>query len=102
MQTEPVPGPRYTVRISRHEADAFGWEISRKSDSIEVHRSTRLFSTRVEAILDSARAAATLRIGVIEPSVEGENQNGGRCSSAVPSLPSLVVDVQVPAGQRLA
>jgi hypothetical protein len=50
------------VRISSCGAESFGWEICRKADLIVIHRSTRLFATRIEAILDSARAAATLGI----------------------------------------
>jgi hypothetical protein len=75
----PVSGskPCYIVRISSNGAEAFGWEICREADSIVIHRSTRLFATRIEAIFDSARAAATLRIAIIESSSdEGENCNG--------------------------
>jgi hypothetical protein len=68
--------PRSIVHISRHEAGAFGWKIYRNAGSIEIHRSTRLFATRIEAIVDSARAAATLRIAIIQPSsVYGENRH---------------------------
>ena len=64
---------RYIVRISRHGAETFGWEIYRERDSIKLHCSTRLFATRVESIVDSARAAATLCNAVIEPgSVDGD------------------------------
>jgi len=64
------------VRICRYEAEAFGWEVCRKSDSTVIQRSTRLFATRIEAILDSARAAATLSIAFMEPSsVEGESHS---------------------------
>ena len=62
------------MRISRSVTDAFEWEIRREADSVVVHRSTRLFATRIEAIFDSARTAATLNIAVIEPSaIEGED-----------------------------
>ena len=72
---------RYIVRISQKETDAFGWEICREADSTVVHRSTRLFATRIEAIFDSARAAAMLNIAVVEPSsVEGESHDGDRSS----------------------
>jgi hypothetical protein len=60
MQSERQERPRYFVQISQHGAEAFGWQICREADSIEVHRSTRLFATRVETILDAARAAAML------------------------------------------
>ena len=77
MQSESGRAPRCFVRISLHGANAFGWEICREVDAIEVHRSTRLFATRIEALLDSARVAATLNIAVIEPSSsEGENLDG--------------------------
>jgi len=77
MESEPRTVPCFLVRISRREPEAFGWEIYRNADSIEVERSTSLFATRVEAIIDSARAAALLNKTVIEPSsVEGENPNG--------------------------
>jgi len=65
------------VWISRSGTDAFEWEIRREADLVVVHRSTRLFATRIEAIFDSARTAATLNIAVIMPSaVEGENAQG--------------------------
>jgi len=67
MQSEAEQGPRYFVRITRSRAGDFGWEIY-EVDSIKVHCSTRTFVTRVEALLDSARAAAELNIAFIEPS----------------------------------
>ncbi|WP_428669050.1 hypothetical protein [Reyranella sp.] len=76
MRCDSGPESRYVVRISR-DGDAFAWEIYREADSVVVHRSTRLFATRIEAILDSARAAATLSIAAIESSSgEDESQNG--------------------------
>jgi hypothetical protein len=66
MQSEPRSAPGYIVQISRHEVEAFGWEICRERDSIEINRSARLFATRIEAIVDSARSAATLGIAVVE------------------------------------
>jgi hypothetical protein len=71
MPSETGSEPRYIVHISRPGAEAFRWEICRVADSIVVHRSTRLFATRIEAILDSARIAATLSIAVIEPPLVG-------------------------------
>jgi hypothetical protein len=77
MQFETRSGPRYSVRIDRHGAEAFAWEISRKADSIVIHRSTRLFVTRIEAIFDSASAAATLNVAAIGTSIgDGGNRNG--------------------------
>jgi hypothetical protein len=64
------------VRIGRHGPDAFGWEIRSEGDSIEIHRSTRLFASRVEAMLDAAQAAAVLGLIGVEP-VEDENRDGG-------------------------
>jgi len=67
---------RYVVRIGRKSADAFGWEFSREDDSIVVHRSTRMFPTRVEAILDAARAGAALSIAIDLSAVEGDRGKG--------------------------
>ena len=64
--------PRTFVRIRRHGAKGFGWEIQRETAPVEVHRSTRLFDTRLEALLDSARAAAALDIALVEPPLEDE------------------------------
>lgn len=77
MESSSGSATRYIVRIIRSGAEAFGWEIRREADSVVVHRSTRLFATRIEAIFDSARTAATLSIVVIEPSpLEAENEKG--------------------------
>jgi hypothetical protein len=77
MGSSPESETRYIVWISRSGTDAFEWEIRREADSVVVHRSTRLFGTRIEAIFDSARTAATLNIAVVAPSaVEGENAKG--------------------------
>ena len=51
---------RFLVRIARREAGTFEWCIYREDDLVETHRSTCLFETRIEALLDSARAAAQL------------------------------------------
>jgi hypothetical protein len=64
------------MRISRHGPDVFGWNICREADSIELHHSTSLFATRIEALLDSAHAAATLAIAGNEASsADGESIN---------------------------
>jgi hypothetical protein len=60
--------PGYFVRIARHGADTFGWEICSRVNSVEVDRSARQYSSRIEALLASARAAATLNFNAIEPS----------------------------------
>lgn len=60
MQSEPRPRSRFMVRIVRHGQESFGWNIRSEADSIELHRSTRLFATHIEALLDSVHAAATL------------------------------------------
>ena len=59
----------YIVRITRHEAvtDSFGWEIVRKSDRLELARSVRTFSTRLDALADSAKAAASLESTTVKP-----------------------------------
>jgi hypothetical protein len=68
--------PRSFVRIVRYGATAFGWEICREGNSVEVDCSARRFPTCIEALLDSARAAATLALGAVElPSVDGESIN---------------------------
>ncbi len=56
----------YAVRIIRcgTESEPFGWEIIRKATSDEVIRSSGTFPTRVEALADSARAAAPLAFDV--------------------------------------
>ena len=77
MQTGSGRAPRYIVRIGRHGAADFGWAIHREGDANEVCRSTGLFPTRIEALLDSARAAATMNIAVIEAPIEGEGVCGG-------------------------
>lgn len=53
---------RYTVKISRRGPPSrpFGWEICQLEDGIEVERSTNTFSTRGEALADSAPALAPL------------------------------------------
>jgi len=76
MRSEPTSGLRYFVRISRHDAESYGWEICRAEDSIELHRSTRLFATRLEAILDSVSAAATLNCPLQLSLVDGEDGSG--------------------------
>jgi hypothetical protein len=77
MQVEPEAKPGFFVRITRHGAAAFGWEICRASDSTVVHHASRLFGTRIEAIADSALGAATLNIAGVEFSVpEGVNRSG--------------------------
>jgi len=58
---------RYLLRItSRGPSTApFGWQIIRQQDSIEIERSAKTFPARVEALADSARAAAPLALGGI-------------------------------------
>jgi len=55
--------------------ESFEWEIVREEDLMVLQRSTRLFATRIEAILDSAQAAATLTFtGNEQSSDDGGNQ----------------------------
>ena len=58
---------RYLVRITRRgpEAEAFGWHICHIDDSDVIQRSAKTFPTRVEALLDSVRVAASLALVVI-------------------------------------
>jgi len=62
MQIQLKQASRYFVRVSRRgpPAEPFGWEIGCEAESVEAHRSTRTFSTRIEALLDSVRTAAAL------------------------------------------
>jgi len=66
---------RHVVRINR-SAQEFEWEIRREADSVVVHRSARMFPTRIEAILDSARAAAALSVVIELPAADGNSEKG--------------------------
>jgi hypothetical protein len=59
------PQARYLIRITRRGPSTapFGWEIIRQDDRLELARSATTFSTRAEALADSARAAAPLALG---------------------------------------
>jgi hypothetical protein len=85
MESPPRQAPRYFVRISRRgpPAEAFGWEICREVDSVEIHRSTRLFATRIDALTDSVSTAAALSMAIIvEPHrIDGYSAEAGlRCT----------------------
>jgi hypothetical protein len=70
MQSESNQTVRHVVRISLRgpAAEAFGWEICREVDSVELHRSTGVFPTRLEALFDSVRAAMELNAALtVEP-----------------------------------
>jgi len=56
---------QYVLRITRGGPSTapFGWQIIRQQDAVEIARSTKTFSTRVEALADSARTAAPLALG---------------------------------------
>jgi len=67
------------VRIVRHGQETFGWEIRREADLVEVQRSAHLFATHIDALLDSAHAAAALDHRRLEASsVDGEGIDGRR------------------------
>ena len=66
MQSESKQGLRDLVRIARAGAEAFHWGIWREGHSVAMLRSTQPFATRIEALLDAARAAATLGIDLHE------------------------------------
>jgi hypothetical protein len=53
---------RYLVRIIKRgpNLERFGWAICRQDNLLEVQRSTEIFETRTEALLDSVRAAQLL------------------------------------------
>jgi hypothetical protein len=60
----------YLLRVTRSGPSSapFGWIIIRQQDSVELARSERTFPTRVEALADSARVAASLALDVpIDP-----------------------------------
>ena len=71
VQSRSDPAARLVVRISPRgpSAEAFGWEIYREVDSVEIRRSTRVFPTRLEALLDSVRTGIELNAPlIVEPS----------------------------------
>jgi hypothetical protein len=71
MHTGPKQEPKFFVRILRHAPEGFGWEIHPGAGSNALRRSKRLFDTRIDAIFDSAAAAATLN-SAVEPSAEAQ------------------------------
>ena len=75
-----MPEHEYAVRVTRSEAvcERFGWEIVRKADGHAVARSSRTFSTRFEALADSARAAASLAFDVAEVASSEELEANAR------------------------
>ena len=54
----------YLLRITRNgpSTEPFGWQIIRQQDSVEIARSAKTFTTRIEALADSARVAAPLAL----------------------------------------
>lgn len=62
MKNEPGAQARFIMLVHSVDAEGFGWKILDDADCAELGRSTRVFSTCVEAILDSAHAAAVLNI----------------------------------------
>src|SRR5262245_59720406 len=61
----------YFVRVTQRGRSngRFGWEICRADNSLIVERSTNTFSTRVQALVASAKAASCLAFPVIVDSV---------------------------------
>jgi hypothetical protein len=59
----------YAVCVTRCETASalFGWEILRIADAHVVARSSTAFSTRFEALADSAQVAASQAFGVGQP-----------------------------------
>jgi hypothetical protein len=74
MQSDEGSGPHFLVRVRQAGPEAFTWEILR--DSVPIAHSPRRLGTRVEAILDSASAAAALIGAEIEFSMEGDGSIG--------------------------
>ena len=56
--------PGYHVRVTRRGPPTapFGWEIYPEGASAPIERPARTFSTRVEALLDFVRVAASLAL----------------------------------------
>ena len=56
--------PRYHVRVTRRGPPTapLGWEIYPDGASAPIERHARTFPTRVEALLDSVRVAASLAL----------------------------------------
>ena len=54
----------YLVRVKSlaDVTDSFTWELCQGDGLLVIQRSTKAFPTRVEALLDSARSAATLAL----------------------------------------
>jgi len=54
----------YFVRVTRRETQpaSFGWEICQAESTLALQRSTKTFTTRVEALLDSVRIASSLAL----------------------------------------
>ena len=44
------------------DGQSFGWRIIREHDSAEIARSEKTFTTRLEALADSARVAASMSL----------------------------------------
>lgn len=64
----------YLVRVTHSGPSSapFGWIIIRQQDSHEMARSEKTFPTRVEALADSARVAASLALeGTTDPDLSG-------------------------------
>jgi hypothetical protein len=55
---------RYFVRVTPRgrQPVSFGWEICQETDALTLQCSTKAFPTRVEALLDSVRVAASLAL----------------------------------------
>src|SRR5215472_13183317 len=79
MQVPSSEGLRYFVKVTRRgpPAEPFGWNICRDVDSVEMHRSTQTFATCIEALLESARIAATLARASLLRLVGNTSASGG-------------------------
>jgi len=59
-----IADDNYLVRVTglAGATGSFIWEVCRGDGLLVLQRSTKAFPTRVEALLDSARSAATLAL----------------------------------------
>jgi hypothetical protein len=81
--------PCYFVRVSRRgpPAEPFGWKIYSEVDSVEMHRSTQTFATRIEALLDSVRTAAAMAVVLVVERSSADCKSGAACAQRVSRTP---------------
>jgi hypothetical protein len=88
---------RYFVCVTQHGRSngRFGWEICREDNSLVVERSTNTFSTQVQALVASAKAASCLAFSSdrqsLQPASAGKacRQKRARVSEVVGAIEEL-------------